>query len=306
MTKILRMGLAAALVAALTAVALPQEKRLKMRVAVAPLDWSLHDYIGNWQMPLEFRNAIYEKLVKKLFDTGRFVILEREAMEPLLQEKAIKEENTGESQKGKIVPAQALVKGAVTDFTVDQRGGGVGVSVPGLGHVGGSVSEARVAINVRIFDVDTSEMIATETAPGRADAAGFNFSGWVGNLGTDFAAYDKSPLGKATNTAIDKAVEAILKKLGSKPWQARVADYDTDSHEITLNAGEEVGVKVGDAFDVFRVTKVIKDPETGQTLGVKTSKIGWIKVTEVQPKFATAIIGDGTGFQTGDIVREKK
>ncbi len=283
-----------------------QEKRLKMRVAVAPLDWAEHYSIDNWQMPLEFRNAIYEKLVKKLLDTGRFVVLEREAMEALLQEKAIKEENTGESQKGKMVPAQALVKGKVIDFTVNQRGAGGGVSVPGLGHVGGSVSEARVGINVRIFDVDTSELLASENAPGRADAAGFNFSGWVGNLGTDFAAYDRSPLGKATTTAIDKAVEAIVKKLGGRPWQARVADWDEESKEVTINAGEEVGVKAGDAFDVFRVTKVIKDPETGQVLGVKTTKVGWIKVTDVQAKFATAISGDGTGFQSGDIVREKK
>jgi len=283
-----------------------QQKRLKLRVAVTPLDWKDHYWIGSWQIPIEFRNAIYEKLVKKLFDTGRFVVLEREALEDLMTEKAIKEENTGESQKGKTVPAQALVRGAVSDFSLNEKGAGLGVSVPGLGTVGGKVSEARVAINVRIFDVDTSEVIATETASGRADAGGFNFSGWVGNLGTNFEAYNSSPLGKATNTAIDKAVEAILKKLGDKPWQARVADWDTEAKEATINAGAEAGVVVGDQFDVLRVTRVIKDPDTGQVLGVRTTKVGTIRITETQPKFAIAVASEGTALQAGDLVRERK
>src|SRR3954453_20186590 len=104
----------AAILAALTvftAFASAEPHTLKMRIAVAPLDWSKHDTIDNWQIPVEFRNAIYEKLVKKLMDTGKFIVLEREAMEALLNEKGIKQETSGQAQKGKITPAQTLVKG---------------------------------------------------------------------------------------------------------------------------------------------------------------------------------------------------
>src|SRR5207302_1986494 len=84
-----------------------QTKHLKMRIAVAPLDWSNHDYVSDWQVPVEFRNAIYEKLTKKLLDTGKFIVLEREAMEAIQNEKGIKEETSGQNQKGKITPAQS-------------------------------------------------------------------------------------------------------------------------------------------------------------------------------------------------------
>lgn len=286
-----------------------QAKVYKLRVAVAPLDWSKNDRIDNWQIPVEFRQAIYEKLVQKLLATGKFVVLEREALEALLQEKSIKEENTGQSQAGKIVPAQFLVRGQLTDFALNSKGGGGGVSIGGsIGgvRVGGRVSEAKVGMNVRMFDVDTSELIASESAAKSVQATGFDFGGWVNSVGGDFGVYEKSPLGQATTKALDEAVEKIVKALGKQPWQCMVADYDAQAKEVILNAGSELGVGVGDVFEVHAVTRIIKDPETGAVLGKRTAKIGTIKVTEVEKKFSTASVIEGEGFTPGAIVREPK
>lgn len=306
MTRLVRwliVGLCLATV--LPSLAAGPEKKLKMRIAVAPLDWGDRYWINDWQIPIEFRNAIYEKLVKKLLDTGRFVVLEREALEALLTEKGIKEENTGQSQRGKIVPAQALVKGVVSDFSLNTRGAGGGIDL-GPVRVGASGSEARMKINVRIFDVDTSEMLASEEASGSAQAGSFRIGANIGSTFTDFGAFEKSPLGKATTTAIDKAVEKILEKLGKAPWQAMVADYDAGSKEVTINAGQELGVADGDFFEVHRVIRVIKDPETGAVLGKRTEKVGTIKIMSVEKKFAIGLTVTGEGFQPGDIVREVK
>jgi curli biogenesis system outer membrane secretion channel CsgG len=284
-----------------------QEKRLKLRIAVAPLDWSNKGAVDNWTVPVEFRQAIYEKLVQKLVATNRFVVLEREALDVLLQEKAIKEETTGQDQKGKITPAQVLVKGQLTDFELQSKGGGGGVSIGGsLGGVrlGGKVSEAKVGMNVRMFDVDTSEVIATESASKSVQAKGFTIGGWVNSVGADFGAFEKTPLGEATTKALDEAVEKIVKALGKQPWQAMVADFDDKEKEVTINAGSDLGVREGDVFDVYKVTRVIKDPETGAILGKKTAKIGSVKVTSVEKKFAVARVLDGEGFETGAIVRE--
>lgn len=278
-----------------------------MRIAVTPLDWSDKNTIDNWMIPVEFRTAIYEKLVKKLLDTGKFIVLEREAMEALLQEQAIKEDNTGQSQKGKIVPAQALVQGKVTDFALDSKGGGGGIRIGGtMGSigVGASTKEARVGINVRIFDVDTSEMLASETSARSVKATGFNVSGGLNHVFGNFGAYEKSPLGEATTKAIDDAVEKILAKLKDRPWSASVADWDASAKEVVINAGEEAGVQVGDVFDVYRVTKVIKDPETGQILGKKVAKSGTVKVTSVDKKFSICSAVDGSEFTVGDQVKE--
>lgn len=280
-----------------------QEKHLKLRVAVAPLDWNNMDHVANWRMPPEIRMAIYEKLVEKIMSTGKFVVLERAAMEALLQEQAVKEENTGQSMKGKIVPAQFLVKGQITDYELASKGGGGGVSIGGV-RVGGSISEAKVGMNVRMFDVETSEVVGTESASKSVQAKGFDITGWHRGVGANFGAYEKTPLGEATTKALDEAVEKIVKALGKQPWSAYVADYDTDTKEITINAGSDLGVRVGDLFEVFKVTKVIKDPETGAILGKKTARIGMIKVAEVEKKFAVASIVEGEGFETGAIVKE--
>lgn len=283
------------------------QKVYKLRVAVAPLDWSKNDRVDNWTVPVEFRQAIYEKLVKKLHETGKFVVLEREAMEALLMEKAIKEENTGQEQKGKIVPAQFLVKAQLTDFELQSKGGGGGVSIGGtLGGVtlGGRVSEAKVGMNVRMFEVDTSELLASESASKSVQARGFDIGGWINSVGADFGAFEKSPLGEATTKALDEAVEKIVKALGKQPWQCAIADYESDTKEATLNAGSELGVSVGDLFEVYQVTKVIKDPETGAILGKRTSKVGMIKVIEVEKKFSVARAVEGDGFAVGSIVRE--
>lgn len=299
------MFVALALVGVASAGSVKADKKLKMRIAVAPLDWK-KDYIESWQIPTEFRNAIYEKLVKKLLDTGRFIVLEREAMEALLTEQGIKEENTGQSQKGKTVPAQALVQGKVTDFEMSRSSTGGGVNIGGIGRVGGSVTNAKMAINVRIFNVDTSEVVASEEAAGKAQRTGFKFDGNYRVAFADFEQFERTPLGEATTKAIDVAVEKILAKLGKTPWSCRVADYDSSAKEVTINAGSDLGVEVGDTFDVYKVTKVIKDPETGETLGTKTAKVGRIKITEVDKKIATATVVEGDGFDVGAIVKEIK
>ncbi len=307
MNRFARLSLVALLAVAFGAVALAApQPRLKMRVAVAPLDWSEKDNVDNWQIPASLRNAIYNKLVDSLLKTGRFVVLEREALDALLREQEIKEANTGQPQKGKLVPAQAMVAGKITDFELERRGGGAGVTVGRIGRVSGEASEAKVALNVRIFDVDSSELLGSETASGSASSAGFNVGVSLGSVFTDFGAFNKSPLGQATTKAIEEAVKKIVKRLDGQPWTAMVADWDAANSELTVNAGSEQGVRVGDVFEVVRLTGVVKDPETGAVLRRKFANLGVLKVTAVEEKYSLATPIDGKEFQTGDLVRAPK
>jgi curli biogenesis system outer membrane secretion channel CsgG len=284
----------------------PQEKHLKLRIAVAPLDYGTFQSIDQWQIPVEFRNAIDEKLAAKLHDTGRFVVLEREAMAPLLQEQAIKEENTGKSEKGKIIPAQALIRAKLTDFSLARRGSGIGVNLGSIGRVGGDVAQATVGVNLTMFDVDTSALIATADAGGKASSSSFKIQSGARFGFADFHTFENSPLGDAMNKALDQTVLKILDKIGSQPWSAHVADFDTASKEITLNAGEDTGVQVGDTFDLMHVSGVVKDPDTGEVIRVKTSKIGRVKIKQVDKKFSVADLIEGSGAEVGDLVQDAK
>lgn len=279
-------------------------KHLKLRIAVAPLDYGDKNWFDNWNIPVEFRNAIDDKLAKKLFDTGHFVVLDRESMQPLLDEKAIKEESTGQSQKGKIIPAQALVRGKLTDFSLARRGSNLGINVGSLGRVGGSVTQASVGIQLTILDVDTSAILATEVAGGKASSSSFKLDTGARFGFTDFSTFENSPLGDATNKALDAAVQKIIEKVGNRPWSARVADFDAAAKEVTINAGVDTGVLVGDTFDLLHVAKVIKDPDTGEVLGVRTNKVGRVRIKEVEKKFAVADLIEGAGADVGDMVSD--
>ncbi|RYG36597.1 hypothetical protein EON81_09290 [bacterium] len=284
--------------------AAPQGQRhLKLRVAVAPMQLKDQNLFDQFQIPVEFRLALDEKLSKRLLDTGKFVVLERAALEEILTEKEIKEETSGQSQKRKIIPAQALVQPKLTNFELNNKGAGGGINVGGIGRIGGSVSEAKGTINVRIIDVDSSELIASEDASGTAQAKGFSFSGNNKVAWADFGAFEKTPLGKAMDTAITKAVEQIVKQLAKQPWSARIADVD--GKELTISAGEDSGVQAGDEFVLYKKGKEIRDPDSGEILGVRMSKSGRVRIKEVDKKFSVAEMIEGDTVVAGDVIKEK-
>ena len=76
-----------------------------------------------------------------------------------------------------------------------------------------------------------------------------------------------------------------------------------DSGQIILNVGKQAGVNVGDQLEVVRVTKEIKDPETGNVIRRLTSSIGIVKATDVDDASAVCIPVSGSGFQAGDRVK---
>ncbi len=260
-------------------------------------------YLQQWHVPEGFTNALTDKLAEKLLKTDMFLVMEREELTNLGIERNIKEENTNTSQRGKIIPAQALVRCRVSNFEVNNRGGGGGISV-GPVKVGGAKKEAVVGLALRLIDASTSEVIKAESAEGRCSEVAASFGLSAGSFSGDFGAFEKSPLGKATDQALDRVVKLVVDQLKDRPWTCLVSDFDSDAKELTLNAGTKTGVKVGDTFEVQSVTKEITDPETGEKLGVRTKKVGMVEITEVAEKFSIAKVVSGEGFKRGDIVKE--
>lgn len=269
-----------------------QEKRLKMRVAVEPVNWNDHESVGSWYVPSEFKAAIHEKLMKKLADSGKCIVIEWQAVEEAIEKKA------------KVVPAQILIKSRVTEFDMNQASSGGGINVGGLGRVGGSATVGKMALKLKLNSVDTAQMVGEVSAVGNASKTGLRFDGNHKLAFADFQSFEKSPLGEATSKAVDDAAKKILEQLAKTPWSCRIADFDAASKEITLSAGSEGGVSVGDTFEVHKVTRTVKDETTGEILGVRTVKVGTIKVTEVDKRFSFAKIESGEGYEAGLLVRE--
>ncbi len=279
----------------------PSSKRLKMRVAVAPLEFKDYYFDGRYNVPVAFRNAIYEKLVKKLLETGRFIVLEREAYEELMREQSLRPEGNDPSRQ-RTTWAQVIIKGNVTDFVFQRRGVGVSVGTPKLGNVGATLIEAQMGMNVRLVDTETTQVLLTEEAKGEASSSSFSWSGDIGSVFANLTVFENSPLGEATTKAINQAVDKIVKRLEKLPWSAKVVDVEGE--EVYFNAGSECNVRVGERFDVYRIVRVIRDPETGEVLGKREQKVGTLVVREVNTRWSLGNFEGIEKVQIGDIIRE--
>jgi hypothetical protein len=68
------------------------------------------------------------------------------------------------------------------------------------------------------------------------------------------------------------------------PWTGRVVDAELG--EVYLNAGHDTNIQLGDRFKVYRVTKTLTDPTTGELLGQRKRQIGTVEITTVEEKLA--------------------
>jgi len=150
-----------------------------------------------------------DMLTTALFQTGRFIVLERQNLDVVMAEQdlsrsgAVKKETTIAS--GELEGAEFLVVGAVTEFEPDVRG----VNTP----VGG-VKQSHMAIDLRIVDSKTSRVLTSVKVEGQATDAhiGVGLLKWMGGIPMVMSlnAWSKTPMDKALRICLDKAVEYIV------------------------------------------------------------------------------------------------
>ena len=271
----------------------------KKTIAVSEFEnksgWSGHWKIG-WGMQ--------EMMTTSLVDTGKFTVLERQDLEAIMAEQDLGASGRAASSSaaaiGKLGRAQILISGAVTEFTEKKGGEGGGIGFKGF-RIGGSHEQAHVAVNIRIYDTSTGEVLDSLREEGSADAGGLKIGYSNADFGGDLGGFRKTPLGKATQEVIDKAVAKIASRLKSVPWQGKI--IKATPSKVYINAGSEAGVETGQEFTVLSKGEALIDPDTGMNLGSETTEIGTIEVTAVKEKFSIAKVLEGSDFKRGDMIQ---
>lgn len=253
-------------------------------------------------------SGMAEMLTTSLVNSGRFIVVERQAISDVLNEQDFgvsgRTTEAGAAKIGKILNAQILVRGAVTEFGTRTGGGGGSIGYQGI-NVGLSGSSAHVAVDIRLYDATTGEVIDSLRCDGKATATGISggYSGSeLGGFTFGTSAFSKTPLGKATHEAIDKAVYFIVEKMDSVPWQGKIVDVKGDV--VYINAGSDSNVFIGDEFTVYKKGEELVDPDTGVLLGSEDTKVGRIQITSVEEKFSKAktVSGNVKTLSRGDII----
>lgn len=273
----------------------------KLRIAVLNIEPKAAG--SDWRVG----KGLSEMLTTALVNTGRYIVVERNELDKVLGEQNLATQGRvspeTSTRMGKLLGAQVLISGAITEFTRFSSGGGLLIGPIVLGG-----KSAKMTIDLRLIDSTTGQIIFAETATGTSSAAGIGGGGRIGDVtvGGIFASND--PMGKAAREALEKIVELVIQKTEPLPWQGSIVKRD--AKVVYLNAGSNGNIKVGDEFNVYSKGEPLIDPETGLYLGSEEKLIGRIKITEVRDKYSIGEIRQeyqetGGLIKRADLVRDK-
>jgi curli biogenesis system outer membrane secretion channel CsgG len=313
--------------AAAPAPAGPTAQADKKRVIVDEFDYSAVktqvQAVFNTQQ--DIGKGIRAMLVTRLAQANKVVVVERAKLATLTKEQDFNASNrvkqgTG-ARVGQISGADALLSGDIIIFGRDDKK----KSVKGGGLIGGAFGaiassknedKAVVAIDYRLIDAETSEVIATGEARGESVRKGNALGAIGGAIGKGVAGvqvdmtssnFAETIIGEATQDCVNKLAAILLEQTGSmkktvREVEGRVADVSGKT--IVLNVGSVDGVNVGEVFEVLRIVREVKDPVTKETLDVVTEKTGEMTITSVRDKIATGTYA-GSAAQVGFMARKK-
>lgn len=187
----------------------------KARIAVADFEDKMS---SSGQYRAEYGRGMSDMLTNALFQSNRYIVLEREKLEAVLAE-----QNLGASGRvkkntaaaiGEIEGAELMVTAAITGFDPGAAGGGGGLAgIPGanlLGAVAGSFKKAHVAMDLRVIDTRTARVLAATSVDGTATAFGAGAFGLGGAMSGGLGGFSKTPMETAIRKMITEAVNFIV------------------------------------------------------------------------------------------------
>ncbi len=153
----------------------------------------------------ELGRGVGDIFMTEAFRSGRFVVTEREQLAAVLQEQDLglsgRVDPESAAEAGRILGAEVLVLGSVTEFGVTTTGGGGRL----FGIIGGSAETvtARVSVDVRMVDAVTAELLAIGVGTAEASQSNVRIDLWniVRGLGA----------GRSGTTIIDIAVRNAIR-----------------------------------------------------------------------------------------------
>lgn len=297
----------------------------KLRVAVMDGAWDpgLFEATGtfgaagySYNQSLEnYAQGLTEMMVAELLESDRFVVVERQAIADVLAEQELQYSGAVNPetavQAGRIVGAQFFIRPVITTFSYGEkgRGGEIGVTVPvdvpvagGIRIGGGKKTvQARLVIDSRIYDVQTSQITTSVQGEGSVERSSSHVALDTDVLDVGTEGFESTPLGEATRAAVEQVVANILAELGDRPWHGRVVTVRDG--QVYVNAGGESGIQVGDVLEVFREGEELIDPETGLNLGQIEEKLGRLEITSVEERFSIARTLSEFTCERNDVVR---
>jgi len=237
-----------------------QPKGLKRKVAIARFSNETrygqsffldkeNDRIGKQAMDI---------LSNKLFETGKFIMLERADLNKIQKELKL-------GHKPKLDnSADYIILGSITEFGRKETSD-VGI----FSRV--KKQEAYAKVHIRIVDVSTGEIIYSQEGKGTA----YSEAGTVMGVG-DKAGYNSQLNDKAIDAAISDLASNIIENMLDKPWRGYILGYE--GNLLITSGGKSQNIKAGDQFILYKEGKKVKNPQTNMTITLPGKKLATLKI----------------------------
>lgn len=195
---------------------LPPYSGPRAAVSVAKFEWKAGTSEEGGAM-----TGLRDMLTTTLVQSKRFKVLERQEFGSIQDEIALGQEGYVEKKtavkKGKVKGSDLLVVAAITGWDPGTSGtsGGIGVGgFRGFGGITGGIRKSTLAMDIRIFDTSTSEVLAATRVEGTATDVNLGVfgGGIIGTVGLagGLSSYAKTPMEKAIRTCLYEAAKYII------------------------------------------------------------------------------------------------
>lgn len=232
--------------------------------------------------------AAADELVTQLLKGGRFTVIERTQLDAVLAEQQLGASGAVNAataaQIGRILGVQFMLTGSITQFSIERTSARIR-------GIGGTYSNAESKLDVRLISTDTAEILLAVEGQGNKRMGGGSFRGVAAER-----TFDRGAAQEALRPAIEQVVERISAQSGTlqtaMPAPPTGQVVGAKDGVFYINRGESAGVKVGQRFEVSRVTDEIKDAD-GRVLDRIVSKVGVLEVTQVLSQSAVCKVIEG-------------
>jgi curli biogenesis system outer membrane secretion channel CsgG len=246
--------------AAQAALETPQEPLLKRKIAIGRFSNETRYgkallYDGE-RDPLADQAA--DMLANRLFESHRFIVLERPDLYEVLAEKRL------QGDAIELPGVDVLVVGSVTEFGRKTEGRS--------GFLSSTKRQvATASVEARIIDVRTGAVIFSA----KGSAASSVETGEVAGFGSR-AAYDSSLNDSALDGAIADLMNDFVSRLSERRWSTDV--LYVENGRVFISGGQSQGIRPGAVFSVEKKGKTIMSGQTGFPITLPGERVAQIEI----------------------------
>ena len=277
-----------------------------LKTTVAVMDFSNESLYGSDKIG----SAVADMLITMLMRSGRFIVLERQLIQEILQEQALGQSGVMTEETapdvGSLLGVQTLITGAIMEAD-EETGSHVfrdededeeEEEDKGFWGLALKATVGHIEIRFKMTDTSTGTTILADRVSATEIRPGIGFKNRDYEIEDTFE-FDQTILALATRKAINSMIREIVDAAEELEWRGKVVEVTNDSL-VYFTPGRNSGIVIGDWFEVWGERQATDFD--GELVDEHIRKGSLEIIDFIGDKVAKTVILDGGFMETGDIV----